>query len=48
MNMPNIDSERRQKSPGLQHNFYDLSTSDFKEAIRRTPVVQLGNDYNSW
>ena len=27
---PPIDTERRNRSPGLQHNFYDVSTADFK------------------
>ena len=27
---PPIDEERRGKSPGLQNNFYDISTADFK------------------
>ena len=26
-----IDEERRRKSPGLQNNFYDISTSDFRK-----------------
>ena len=28
---PPIDSERRSRSPGLQHNFYDMDISDFKK-----------------
>ena len=28
---PQIDDERRSRSPGLQNNFYDLSTADFKK-----------------
>ena len=48
VNMPNIDSERRQKSPGMQHNFYDLSTSDFKKPYAGRRSSSSSNDYNSW
>eukprot|EP00316_Scyphosphaera_apsteinii_P005721 CAMPEP_0119308284 /NCGR_PEP_ID=MMETSP1333-20130426/9903_1 /TAXON_ID=418940 /ORGANISM="Scyphosphaera apsteinii, Strain RCC1455" /LENGTH=271 /DNA_ID=CAMNT_0007312015 /DNA_START=38 /DNA_END=856 /DNA_ORIENTATION=+ len=27
---PPVDEERRRRSPGLQNNFYDISTADFK------------------
>jgi len=27
---PHIDSDRRDRSPGLQNNFFDTSTADFK------------------
>ena len=27
---PPIDDDRRSRSPGLQNNFYDTSTADFK------------------
>jgi len=30
-NAPEIDSDRRNRSPGLTRNFYDQSTSDFKK-----------------
>ena len=29
-NGPPIDEERRSRSPGLQNNFYEISTADFK------------------
>ena len=30
MREPPLDDERRQKSPGIQNNFFDKSTADFK------------------
>ena len=37
---PRIDEERRNRSPGLQHNFYDTSTSDFKRPYGSGPAPQ--------
>ena len=34
---PPIDEERRNRSPGLQHNFYDVPTSDFKRPYGMSP-----------
>jgi len=36
---PPIDAERRSRSPGLQNNFYEVSTADFKRPYGMSPAA---------
>ena len=35
---PQIDADRRSRSPGLQRNFYDTATTDFKRPYGSPPT----------
>ena len=41
-NGPPLDADRKMRSPGMQHNFYETSTADFKRPYGAPPGAPVG------